>query len=88
MEFDWDEGNLPHVALHGVTPDEVEQVFFSNPLEFEGRIVEGEERFLIVGATDAGRILNVVWTERDGKIRTVTAYESKGKYRRAYLERG
>ena len=23
--FDWDEANIRHIGLHGITPDEVEQ---------------------------------------------------------------
>jgi uncharacterized DUF497 family protein len=74
------------VSLCAITTEEAEDVFFSNPLEFPGREISGEERRLIVGATKGGRILNVVWTIRDGLIRVVTAYEAKGKYRRAFLE--
>ena len=31
MLFDWDESNINHIALHGVTPEEAEQVLQNDP---------------------------------------------------------
>lgn len=38
-------------------------------------IVEGEERFANLGATAEGRILLVVTTWRDDRVRVVTAFD-------------
>ena len=35
---------------------------------------DGEERVLVLGQTNAGRLLAVIYTERAEKIRVVTAY--------------
>jgi hypothetical protein len=31
--FDWDEGNLEHIAGHGITRAEAEQVILNNPID-------------------------------------------------------
>ena len=37
--FDWDEGNIDHIARHGVDVDDVEQALASKPLiRKDGRI--------------------------------------------------
>jgi hypothetical protein len=38
-------------------------------------IAEGEERYLNLGATVQGRVLLVVTTWRDNRVRVVTAFE-------------
>ena len=72
IEFDWDEANIRHVARHSVLPEEAEQVIL-NDLGME--VVEGEERYLNLGATARHRILLVVTTWREDRIRVVTAFE-------------
>jgi hypothetical protein len=32
IEFEWDDGNIRHLAVHGVTPSEFEQVASNEPL--------------------------------------------------------
>ena len=75
IEFDWDDANIRHVARHSVLPDEAEQVVLNDPVDLGMEIVEGEERHLNLGATVHGRILLVVTTWREDRIRVVTAFE-------------
>jgi len=75
IEFDWDDANIGHVARHSVLPDEAEQVVLNDPVDLGMEIVEGEERHLNLGATVQGRVLLVVTTWRDHRIRVVTAFE-------------
>jgi hypothetical protein len=35
IEFDWDDGNTRHLAIHDVTPDEFEQVLNNDPLDLD-----------------------------------------------------
>jgi uncharacterized DUF497 family protein len=42
-EFEWDTGNLEHIARHDVTVEEVESVF-EFPRYEEPELVNGEER--------------------------------------------
>lgn len=56
------------------------------PLETAFQQHEGEERVLCFGRTKAGRFLTVLYTERRGKIRVVTAYEMTKEQQRLYFE--
>ena len=79
--FDWDDANSAHIARHGVTRDEAEQVVLgaSLPLSTEER--SGEERHTELGETIEGRLLLVVWTWRRRRIRVVTAFPANRKWR-------
>jgi len=63
------------VAHHGVSPEEAEQVILNDPVDLEMEIVAGEERYLNLGATMKGRVLLVVTTWREDRVRVVTAFE-------------
>ena len=75
IEFDWDEANIGHLARHSVLPAEPEQVILNDPVDVGTEIVEGEERYLNLGATGQGRVLLVVTTWREDRVRIVTAFE-------------
>jgi uncharacterized DUF497 family protein len=77
IRFDWDDANIGHIARHGVTPEEAEEVIENDPLELKPQLIAGEERFPNIGVTDAGRWLVVVLTERGTKARVVTAFEAE-----------
>jgi uncharacterized DUF497 family protein len=52
----WDDWNREHVAKHGVSPDEAEEVVAGDPIfraGYKGRLV-------VTGPTVAGRMLTVV----------------------------
>ena len=82
--FDWDEANRKHVAQHGVTPSEAEEVVANNPLDLELQLINGEERILQIGETDALRVLIVVTTWRGKCIRVVTAFPAPARLRAFY----
>ena len=84
MDFDWDSANMEHIARHGVTPEEAEQVVQNDPLDAPAAIRNGEVRTVHLGETDAGRLLVVVVTERSSKYRVVTARPAKKKERAFY----
>lgn len=42
--YDWDELNIGHIALHGITPGEAEQVIGNEPLDLEVQFRNGEKR--------------------------------------------
>ncbi|MGD0910685.1 MAG: BrnT family toxin [Terracidiphilus sp.] len=85
LQFDWDDGNLGHLALHQILPVEAEQVIQNRPLDLEKYLRNGEERVVQVGETNAERILIVVSTTRDTKIRVVTAWHAKKRLRSYFL---
>ena len=83
FEFEWDEANTAHLTHHEVTREEFEQIFKYSRLE-EQQTVKDEQRVRGLGRTDAGRYLTFVYTVRGTKLRAITAYTTKRKYRRLY----
>ena len=82
--FDWDGANRNHIAKHGISPEEAEQVIFNEPFDLMLKQQKGEERTVQVGETDTGRILVVVTTWRQDRIRVVTAFPAKKRIRKFY----
>jgi uncharacterized protein len=87
MELEWDvakaESNL---EKHGVGFAEAMTVF-GDPLEVaipDPDHSEGEFRFLSLGSSAQGRLLVVAYTEREGRIRLISAREATPKERRKY----
>jgi hypothetical protein len=75
LEFDWDDANIAHLARHNVTAEEAEQVVLNDPVDLGIEVVRDEERFLSLGATARDRVLLVVTTWREDRVRAVTAFE-------------
>lgn len=85
--FDWDEGNIgKNWRKHKVSDLECEQVFFNQPLLVfpDSQHSEQEERFYVLGHTDNGRRLFLVFTIRGDKIRVISARDMTKKERRFY----
>jgi uncharacterized DUF497 family protein len=89
--FEWDEGNKRKNWLkHRVKKREAEEVFINKPriYLYDRRHSQGEERFTILGVTDAGRRLTVTFTVRGDKIRIISARDqNRGLERRAFEAR-
>jgi uncharacterized DUF497 family protein len=85
MQFDWDKENLGHLARHVIVQLEAEQVFSNRPLDLESHLRDGEERVVQIGETDSGRVLILVSTMREGKVRVITAWPAKERLRRYFL---
>lgn len=86
-QFDWDAGNIDH--LSDIEPEEAEEAILD-----PGRVgcdvynMPGERRWGLLGRTDAGDILFVVYTYRNGKVRVVTARLAVPREQRRYRTRG
>ncbi len=88
-EFIWDNANSNKNWLkHQVKMDEAEEVFFdSNHQDYPDPIHSTTEiRSIIVGKTKAGRLLLVVYTERNKKIRIISARDINDKRERKLYE--
>lgn len=83
--FEWDENNIGHIARHGVTPAEVEEVFANNPVVERTKDQRGEPRFFAYGRTIARRFLVVLFTLRNELIRPITAYPMNRTKRKLYV---
>jgi len=86
MEFDWDAENRKHIARHAITPEEAEEASAIEPLEAAVQEHQSEQRVLCFGRTRAGRLITILYTERRGKIRIVTAYKMTREQQRLYFE--
>jgi uncharacterized DUF497 family protein len=85
--FDWDDENKKHIDAHKVAPAEFEQLLNNNPIDLSFELIDNEERYRSVGLTNAGRLLSVVWTIRNGKVRAITAFPASVSDRKAFLEK-
>lgn len=87
-DFDWDEANLGHIARHGVEPWEAEEAIVDpDRVGASAHKTPGEQRFAVVGATGAGRMLFVVFTQRGERLRVVTARNADDGEKRRYRRR-
>lgn len=89
MEFDWD-GNKAEANLskHGVSFDEAKTVF-DDPLYidfYDPDYSDEEDRYIIIGESQQRRLLIVSYTERDHKIRLISAREVTKREREDYEE--
>jgi uncharacterized DUF497 family protein len=87
LAFEWDpkkaEANL---KAHGISFDEASTVF-RNPLAQvlpDPSHSVGEERVLLVGHDAQGRVLMVVFTERQDRIRIISARVATKRERQGY----
>jgi uncharacterized DUF497 family protein len=87
--FDWDEGNVSkNWEKHKVTSIECEQVFF-NKLFVVGddpKHSKREKRWYLLGQTDQGRYLFIVFTIRGTLVRVISARDMNKKERKQYNE--
>lgn len=64
--FDWDEANLEHATRHGVNDFEIEEaVLDAESIVTAAKKVRGEQREVSVGSTAGGRIVAIVYTDRN-----------------------
>jgi len=85
--FDWDGANLAkNWEKHHVTPWECEQTFFNLPLVVADDSAHSltEARYYVLGQTDGGRRLFLVFTIRNRKVRMISARDMSVKERRTY----
>lgn len=85
LDFQWDSANIGHLALRGISPNEAEQVIRNRPCDLESSLRNGEVRFPHIGEADDGKILVVITTSAENKIRIVTAWPANKSYRRYFL---
>jgi uncharacterized DUF497 family protein len=85
--FDWDAGNMTKNLKHGVSREEIESIFYSQKLIFAGHIIDppdNEWRGLILGRSDGGRLLALIFTRRGDKLRPISCRPMRTGERRFY----
>jgi uncharacterized protein len=85
MGFQWDpDKSAANEAKHGITFMQAAQIFRGPVLKRpDDRKEYGEQRFIALGAYD-GEVLRVVFTERDGDIRLISAWRAGRHDRERY----
>ncbi len=83
----WPDERVEHIARHGVLPEEVEEVCFSNPLVFRTK-AEGENPvYQVLGQADSGRYLFCVIIQfPDGNGFPITARPMTDKEKQRYKQ--
>jgi len=74
-EFDWDQDNEQHLARHGISRSDAEDVLSGNHILLEYQTEGNEQRWVGVGATRTGRILSIVFAVRHEAVRPITGWE-------------
>lgn len=85
--FEWDKRISEKIKIkHGVTSVECEQVFFNLPIIAgnDEKHSETENRFYVLGQTDSNRLLFLVFTVRNDKVRVISARDMNKKEKGAY----
>jgi len=84
--FDWDAGNAAKSAQkHHITIEETEEIFFRAPwIHVDTRPTDKEARFAAIAQSETGRVLRVIFTVRNRKIRPISARPASRKERLAY----
>jgi uncharacterized protein len=89
MEFEWDEEKAAaNLAKHEVSFDEAQTVF-DDPLYVDFYDPDhsfDEHRYIIIGESQQRRLLIVSYTERDERVRLISAREVTGSERETYEE--
>jgi uncharacterized DUF497 family protein len=85
--FDWDDGNKYKNLKHGISCMEVESIFRQDRYIFAGRIIEPshtEWRGLILGQSESGRAIAMIFTRRGEKVRPISCRPMREGERRFY----
>jgi uncharacterized protein len=87
MKFEWDQGKAArNFSKHGVTFNEAETVFDDSFYVdfYDPHHSDDEDRYLMVGESNKGRLLIVSYTEKRELIRIISARQVTKSEREAY----
>jgi len=89
--FDWDKNkNLANIKKHGVSFEEAASVFFDTEAAIlpDTEHSYGEDRFIIIGASDEEKLLTVCYCERQNEEITRIISARRAEYTEIILYRG
>lgn len=90
MIFEWfEEKAKNNIKKHGVSFEEAKTVF-NDPFSItipDPDHSKDEQRYIDIGCSSEGRILIVVYTEREANIRIISCRKAVKKERRVYEEK-
>ena len=85
--FDWNKGNAKKIwNKHSVLASECEEVFFHDPLLLfpDSLHSEKEDRFFVFGRTAQYRLLFIVFTIRNDRVRVISARDMTKREKKEY----
>ena len=84
LEFEWDDDNVAHLVRHGITVDEVEDLFQGLIVRRRGG-TDAPDRFRALGRTLAGRHLVIIYQVKiSGVVRAITGWPMSVTERKSY----
>jgi uncharacterized DUF497 family protein len=86
MVFRWNSWNEEHIERHGVDPSEAEEIVAGAKSPFP--LVQEGRKYLVWGATEEGRLLQVVFViDPDDSIFVIHARDLTNKEKRRFRRR-
>ncbi len=88
--FDWNKGNVDkNWTKHKVSFKECEEIFRNQPIKifYDKHHSKKEERFAAFGITNNKRLLTIIFTVRNNKIRIISARNQSRKERKKYEQK-
>jgi uncharacterized protein len=88
MEFEWDEAkNQLNQQKHRISFEEAQEIFLGVVFtSISDKLDYGEIREISIGSIQNIAIVAVIHTDRNGKIRIISARKAKPKERRKYYD--
>lgn len=88
MEFEWDiQKDKINQKKHQVSFEEAAEIFRYPTYEAtDDRVDYGETRYIAIGNNSQMTIITVVYTEREGKIRLISARRANKQEKRLYYD--
>lgn len=86
FEFEWDKGNIGKNKKHSVEDKEAEEAFADKNKVIYKDVFHSqkEKRFVLIGKTNKGRLLYVIFTRRGKKIRIISVRDINRKEVKLY----
>jgi len=96
LKPDWDKGNIDHIAIHGIRPEQVEEVYYNEgPFSTvavrskKKRGKSSEYRYRLWGSDASGLCIEVIVAPYPtyGLWRCVTAFPRSNSTKKTYFKR-
>jgi uncharacterized protein len=86
LVFRWNRWNEDHIESHGIDPSEAEEVVTGAKSPFP--LVQDDEKYLVWGATENGRLLQVVFViDPDDSIFVIHARDLTDREKKRFRRR-
>ena len=88
MEFEWDiDKDRINQQKHQISFEEAAEIFRYPTYEVaDTRVDYGEARYIAIGSNSRMTIITVVYTEREGRIRLISARRANKQESRLYYD--